>query len=304
MFDLTTVGHFAIDLIVSPRIACPRETLGGPPTFSSMAARELGAEVSVVSKVGWDFPSEYTDWLTRNGIDLTLVKRVSDAPSTHFVLEYEGERRRLQLKSRAPSIEPSDIPESLESRAIHAAPIANELSSESIGKLRGLTEVLSLDPQGIVREFDRKGNTSLRRMESRQILKRIDILKSAMDEFGFVLDVRDMRSAFKKIHEYGVDIIIVTEGIKGVILSHKGRICEVPACKPKVFISGTGAGDAFMGAFLAEYVRGEGGVWCACVGSAAASFVVEGLGPARFGEKREIYERASEVFEKLKTFKL
>jgi hypothetical protein len=34
------------------------------------------------------------------------------------------------------------------------------------------------------------------------------------------------------------------------------------------------------------------------VGSASASFVVEGIGPERFGERQETYERAKEIYEK------
>jgi sugar/nucleoside kinase (ribokinase family) len=60
----------------------------------------------------------------------------------------------------------------------------------------------------------------------------------------------------------------------------------------------TGAGDVFIGAFLAEYIRTKDPVWCACVGSASASFVVEGIGPERFGERQETYERAKEIYEK------
>ena len=60
----------------------------------------------------------------------------------------------------------------------------------------------------------------------------------------------------------------------------------------------TGAGDAFIGAFLAEYVSGKDPEWCSCVGSAASSFVVEGIGPAVFGEKEETYLRARQIYGK------
>jgi len=304
MFDLVTVGHFAIDLIVSPTMARSETTLGGPPTYSSLAARKLGAEVSVVSKVGGDFPSEYTDWLIKNGVDLSGLIRVSDALTTRFILKYEKRKRRLQLKSRAPPIEPSDIPESLQSRAIHAAPIANELTADTISELRSLTEMLSLDPQGLVRRFNDDGNVNLRRMKDRQVLKKIDIFKSTMNELNYVVDATDISLAFKKIHEYGVKSVIITKGKKGSLLSHKGKSYVIPACKPKALVDATGAGDAYIGAFLAELVQGEDVTWCACVGSAAASFVVEGVGPSRFGEKKEVDERASEAFEKLEAFNL
>jgi len=304
MFDLTIVGHFALDLIISPRIARSETTLGGPPTYSSIAARKMGAKVSVISKVGMDFPSEYVDRLIGEGVDLSGLKRVGDALSTRFILKYEKGRRRLQLKSRAPSIEPNDVAESLESRAIHASPIANELSVETINELRGLTEVLSLDPQGLVRRFDAEGNVSLKRMSDQHVLENIDIFKSSMSELDLVIGAEEIPSAFKKIHHYGVRTIIVTKGIKGSILSHDRKIYAVPACKPEVLVDPTGAGDAFIGAFLAEYLQDKDVTWCACVGSASASFVVEGIGSARFGEKGEVYERAYEAYGKLKSFSL
>lgn len=304
MFDLTIVGHFAIDLISSPRIKRPQPTLGGPPTYSSIAAKKMGAEVSVISKVGGDFPQEYIERLVNENVDLSGLKLVSGALTTRFVLKYGQGKRRLQLKSRAPSIEPSDIPEPSRSKAVHVAPIANELSGETIGKLRGRTEILSLDPQGLVRRFDEEGNVKFGRMKDRSILRNIDIFKSSMSELCLVVGAVEMASAFKKIHRYGVRTIIATKGMKGSLLSQEGILYTIPTCKPKVLVDPTGAGDAFIGAFLAEYLRSEDVIWCACVGSAAASFVVEGIGPSRFGEKSEVYERASQAREKLRSIKL
>ena len=60
----------------------------------------------------------------------------------------------------------------------------------------------------------------------------------------------------------------------------------------------TGAGDVFMGGFLTEYLREKESVWCSCVGSAAASLVVEGIGPTYFGSKEKIYQRAKVLYEK------
>ena len=54
----------------------------------------------------------------------------------------------------------------------------------------------------------------------------------------------------------------------------------------------------FIGGFLTEYLRQKESTWCACVGSAAASVVVEGLGPTYFGTKEEIYRRAKILYEK------
>jgi sugar/nucleoside kinase (ribokinase family) len=82
IFDLVTVGHFAMDAILSPTIKLLRITLGGSLTYVSVAAAKLGAKVSVISKVGNDFPNEYFEWFQDSGVDLSGLKRIYNASTT------------------------------------------------------------------------------------------------------------------------------------------------------------------------------------------------------------------------------
>ena len=299
MFDLVTAGHFAIDLINSPKITTPKPTLGGPPTYVSVAAKKLDAKVSVISKVGEDFSSRHIAWLNSNGVDLSGLKRIKGASTTRFILKYANCRRQLQLKSRAPPILPEDIPNSLRAKVVHIAPVTNEISRNIVDKTRTLTNTLSLDPQGFVREFDIDGNMRLKRWHDQQVLEQIDLYKSSQSEIRMVTGLADLQMAMEKIRDYGARIVIVTRGMKGSKLLFEGKLYDIPACKPKIVRDPTGAGDAFIGAFLAEYVKGKDPVSCACIGSASASFVVEGVGPDVFGEKEEICARASKIYEKV-----
>ena len=295
MFDLVVVGHLAIDLISSPRIALPKPTLGGPPTYVSLAASKLDTKVSIISKVGEDFPNAYFKRLNANGVDLSGLKYVKNALTTRFALKYRHDGRQLQLVSRAPPITLKDIPSSLEARAIHVAPIADELTDRAVSKLRTLTATLSLDPQGFVRRFGENGNAFQRQWDDRYVLGQIDIYKSSLNEIRVITGLTDLRPAMEKIRHHGVGMVIVTMGRRGAAFLYDKKFYEIPACEPRVFLDSTGAGDAFTGAFLAEYIRGKDTVWCICVGSAAASFVVEGVGPEVFGEKKNVYERAAEI---------
>jgi len=299
MFDLVTVGHFTIDRISSPKITTPKPTLGGSPTYVLVAARKLDAKVSVISKVGEDFSSRHIAWLNANGVDLSGLKRIKGASTTRFILKYTNWRRRVQLKSRAPPILLEDVPNSLRAKVIHIAPVANEISRNLVDKLRTLTNVLSLDSQGFVREFDAEGNMHLKRWDDQQVLEQIDLYKSSSSEIKMVTGLADLRLAMEKIHDYGARIVIVTRGMRGSKLLFEGKLYDIPACRPKIVRDPTGAGDAFIGAFLAEYVREKDPVWCACVGSASASFVVEGVGPEIFWGKEEIYARTSKIYGKM-----
>jgi sugar/nucleoside kinase (ribokinase family) len=87
-------------------------------------------------------------------------------------------------------------------------------------------------------------------------------------------------------------------GTRGSVLSVEGAQYNIAACPSQVLVDPTGAGDVFIGGFLTEYHRQKDSVWCACVGSAAASMVVEGIGPTCFGKIEEIYLRAKDLYEK------
>jgi len=299
VFDLVTVGHFAIDYIHLPRTVSSKPTLGGPPTYVSVAAAKLGARVSVISKVGEDFSNNYVKWLKNNKIDLSELKRVEGASTTQFIIKYQkGWKRKMQLKARAPTISTNDLPDSLQARAVHVAPIANELSEELVTKLRKFTRILSLDPQGFVRGFDRRGNVHLKGWKGQSVLAQVDMYKSSLNEIEAVTETNNLQLATRRIGDYGVKIVIVTRGVHGSTLFFDNTLYTIPACASKIVLDPTGAGDAFSGAFLAEYIREKDPLWCACVGSASASFVVEGVGPERFGKREETYARATEIYEK------
>ncbi len=297
MLDLVTVGHFVIDLIISPRGTNPVVTLGGPPTFVSVAASTLGAKAGVVSKVGRDF-LKYVDWLCHNNIDLSLVKVFEKASTTRYELTYNGDERELQLKDLAPSIVVDDLPSSLRAHAIHVSPVANELSTSILGTLRDKTPLLSIDLQGFLREFDESGFVNLKGLGDMNFLQQCDVFKSSIEEIKAVTRNRKLRDSVEKIRECGVKTVLVTMGREGTLAYVGEEFYHVPACKPAKLIDPTGAGDAFMGGFLAELIRKREPLWCCCVGSAAASFVLEDFGFRRLPEGYEIYERATKIYEK------
>ena len=294
MFDVITVGHLSVDSIILPDRRVPFMVLGGSPTYVSFAARRLDNTVSIISKVGADFPVAYHWWLGQEGVNLSGIVEDENCLTTRFELEYESDlsNRLLRLKSRALPIAVEDLPKSLKAKVIHVAPIDGEVSYEVVEKLKESAEVLSLDPQGLVRSFDENGNVNYASLTDVHILNLINIYKSSQKELEVVTGFRELDSAIKAVHDHGVKIVIITLGAQGSILSVEGARYNVSACTPTKVVDPTGAGDAFIGGFLAEYVYGENLFRCACVGSAAASLVVEGIGPTFFGDKETIYERA------------
>ena len=300
-FDVAVVGHFAIDTIRLPSRSVPFVVLGGSVTYVSFVTKRLEGTVSVISKVGGDFPEAYMWLLREEGIDISNVVKLEKEGTTRFDLEYSKDLsdRTLKLESKAAPISLSNLPKSLQAKAVHIAPIAGEVSYEVVERLKGCAEVLSLDPQGLLRRFDKKtGKVTSSSSVDKRLFSLINVYKSSLEEITALTGESDIDAAIKAIHDFGVKTVIVTLGSQGAVLSVEKTVYNIPPCSSRVLVDPTGAGDAFMGGFLTEYIRQKDSFWCACVGSAAASLVIEGIGPTFFGEKEEIYQRARSVYEK------
>ncbi len=300
MFDIVTVGHFCIDSILLPERKIPAVVLGGSAAYVSLTAKRLDARVGVVSKVGGDFPEAYRWCLEQERIGIAGMIRIETAQTTRFELRYNADLsdRVLILKNRAPPITVDDIPALLRSSIIHLAPVAGEVNFEVAETLRKSAEVISLDPHGLIRNFELDGSVKSCSLTDKRILGLVDIYRSSSEEIKAVTDLQDLAEAIRGVHDCGVKTVIVTRGASGVLVSSDNSSYNVPACQPAKLVDPTGAGDAFMGGFLEEYINGANTLRCACVGSAAASFAVEGIGPTTLADKTQVYERARPLYEK------
>jgi len=299
-FDVAVVGHFSIDDIRLPSQIRPFTVLGGSVTYVSLVTRRLEGSVAAVSNVGADFPEAYLWWLCQEGIDVSGVVKLPKEKTTRFELEYfkDFAGRSLRLKSKGSQICTCDLPSALKAKIIHLAPIDGEISYESVEDLREHGDLLSLDPQGLLRSFDGDGKATNAHPVHKDLLSLVNIYKSSQDEIVALTQCSDLDSAIKTVHDYGVKTVIVTLGASGSLLSMDQTTYRIPVCDSAAVIDPTGAGDVFIGSFLTEYNRQKDSLWCACVASAAASLVIEDIGPRFFGEKEEIYRRAWSIYEK------
>lgn len=298
--DVSVIGHFSVDSILLPSRPHAFMMLGGSVTYVSLVAKRLDANASIISKVGGDFPEAYLWWLREEGIDLSGVVKRETEQTTRFELEYSSDlaERKLRLKCKGSPITIDDLPKLTRTKALHIAPIAGEINYEVVEHLKKHADVLSFDPQGLLRAFDEDGTVHCCAPTDRRLLSLVNVYKSSLDEITALTGETEIKPAVKAIHDFGVETVIITLGAKGAVLSVAQTMYNIPACSGNAVVDPTGAGDVFIGAFLTEYTRAKESLWCACVGSAAASLVVEGLGPMNIGQKEEIYRRAECVYEK------
>ncbi len=298
--ELAVVGHFSVDTLILPTRKNPFKILGGPATYASFAAKRLGAQVNVISRVGAEFPQAYLWLLEQEGINTQNVVRHQNDTTTSFELTYTENfaDRHLKIKNKGAPLTVEDLPKDFHAQAVHLAPIDGEISLEVAEQLKKCCDILSVDPQGLMRSFDGEGNVTDSAPVDNDIFPLINIYKSSQAEIYYLTGESELKQAIRVIHDVGVETVIVTMGAKGSVLSVEGALYNVAACPSQVVVDPTGAGDVFIGGFLAEFIRQKESLWCAAVGSAAASMVVEGLGSTYFGSKEEIYRRAQVLYEK------
>jgi len=285
---IAVVGHVAIDRIITR--SGERRQLGGPPTYISLITNLLGIPLKAATKVGGDFPGEYTVELSGRGLD---VRGSTDpeARTTRFVLDYTRPERGLGCESLCAPIAPGDV-SGLPDVTI-LAPIIGEIPAETISVICSAT--LALDPQGFVRRLEPGGAITLRPWRDADLFRRLSVFKASTRELALVAGVGGWEG-LERLAGWGVGVAVETLGAWGSRVVQGGRRMIVPAHVGET-VDTTGAGDAFIAGFMVEYKAGEGVEWCASVGSAAASAVVETVGPSVKIGKTELLERAERVHE-------
>lgn len=290
MVEFTVIGHVAIDRIITSE--GERTQLGGPQTYISLAARELGHSTKAVTKVGEDFPEDYLEDLRELGID--LVRQIGSS-TTRFVLDYRGVERVLKVEGICGEISPKEVSEV--TGPILISPIIGEIQGSTISALE--VEAVALDPQGFLREVDSNGTITLRPWMDRELLGRLNVLKSAEEELKFITGGSDVSRGLRKLVGLGVEVAIATRGIEGSMICTSKGCFEVPAAEVRRVVDSTGAGDVFIGTFLPEYLDGEDPGWCASLASAMASCVVQTKGARMKASLKEILAQAEDVHNRL-----
>lgn len=88
----------------------------------------------------------------------------------------------------------------------------------------------------------------------RSILPIVDIIKLSQEEMPFAAGIDDVDTAIKVLRKEGVALIVITLGEGGAVVATGDQQRSVPAF-PCDAVDTTGAGDAFFGGFLSEFVK-------------------------------------------------
>lgn len=281
-YDLVAIGNPVYDLISTPRMTSDHRILSGCSTNACLAAKRLGMQrVMLVGNVGSDFRQRFESEMNQYGIE--AINTGSGGKTTGFSLKYDEKGdRTLTVIADAGKIPLKDVwSECSDTRYLLFGPVLSEIETElAIDLIESSNAPIFLDPQGLLRRLGKDNQVEhfCDKGIFREVVASVDFIKPNELEAEVATGLRDPLAAARELLKWGAKFAIVTLGEKGSVACDGQRCLSIPAYGTMA-MDPTGAGDVYAGAFLAEYSRtNELGASC-LYASAAASIMVESLGP-------------------------
>jgi sugar/nucleoside kinase (ribokinase family) len=245
MRRLGVVGLVSLD-----RVDGGPPRLGGAPTYAARALRLLGHRALVATKLGREERPRLA------ALGLAVVAR--DAARTiAFRIENRGEQRTIALEEPGEPWTPEEARGWLAQAlagvdVVHLGALTREDFPVPTLAVLKRARILSFDGQGLVRPA-RTGEIAPDADFDPEVLAYVDILKLGEEEASVLGIGTDEHS----LGSLGVPEVVLTLGSRGVVVFADG-LAELVPTRPLNGIDPTGAGDAFMAAYLSFRGRGHG----------------------------------------------
>lgn len=247
MPGVAVVGNLARD-----RVDGGPPRAGGCPFFAVQALQLLGREGQIVTRCSDADRPLLKGVMNELGVPATIV---SSEHTSGFDHVYEAETRTTTVTSVGDPWAPDDAAHlEPDVRWVHVAPLLRgDFPPETLAAFASGGRCVSLDAQGLVRER-RIGPLVQNGDFDAATLTSVSVLKLSEEEARIVAG-RSFDDATAE--SLGVEEIVVTLGSHGEDVWLRGSVTHVPTT-PVLEVETTGAGDAFMVAYVIARSDGAG----------------------------------------------
>lgn len=264
MTKITVIGSYVTDLTArTPHMPKPGETVlggsfqvgpGGKGGNQAVAAARLGADVTMVTKLGRDmFAEEARKNFKQEGIRTEFISESADSATGAALIAVDdaGENMIVVTLGACGELSERDIFDA-ETAIAESDVLLLQLetsmeavrTSINLGVKHGKKIILNPAPYQAIPE---------------DLLTKVDCITPNETEAGLLtdMDVNNLKTASEAaevLSQKGIDTVIITLGGEGCFVKEVENSYHVPAVSTTVYDT-TGAGDAFNGAlayFLAE----------------------------------------------------
>jgi fructokinase len=238
---------------------------GGAPANVAVAYKRLGGNAYFMGQVGQDaFGKFLIHTLRDEGVNTDYIYQTHQANTSLVFISLDEKGERDFLFYRDPSadqlFEPRQVETSiLEHSILHFCSLGlaeyplKHAHLEAIKYAKKMDTIISFDPN--LRFSLWKNHEELRKTVL-QFIPHAHILKLSIDELTFLAETTNIDLAIKKLFTGSVKMMVVTKGEEGASLYLPNESYHIQAY-PIDVVDTTGAGDAFIGAFLYQYALHE-----------------------------------------------
>ncbi|GAB6100333.1 5-dehydro-2-deoxygluconokinase [Halanaerocella petrolearia] len=301
--DVLTVGEVLVDIISDKLVSSLKETksfnryFGGSPANIAINIKKLGAKSGLISKVGVDGLGEYLiEKLQVSGVDTRgIISDVNYNTSAVLVTQSKDTPEFIAYRDAEKYITEEDIKEKLisETKIIHlstfalAAPVTRQTLLKIVAIAKEEGKIISLDPnyRQQLWEGEEDGPTFITKL-----LQDVNITKPSLDDAKALFGSMTKEEYIVKFHQAGADLVVLTLGADGVLVSTGDETIKLDTFATKV-VDTTGAGDAFWSGMYASLVADDKLETAIKVGNATAALALQQVGAvAELPNKDEIVQ--------------
>ena len=241
---ILVVGSVALDTVETLE-GKVEDSLGGSATYFSVAASFFHQQIHLVGVVGDDFPSEYVDFLSKRGIDLQGLERITGGKTFRWGGSYVSDLSAAETEFTYLNVF-SDFDPKLpytyqDTPYVFLANINPELQLRVLEQVHR-PKLVVCDTMNLWIDISRPAL-----MET---LKQVDILILNDGEAKQLTEKKNLIQAGKEILTYGPSRVVIKKGEHGAISLTKSEFFAVPAYPLTSVFDPTGAGDSFAGGFM------------------------------------------------------
>lgn len=257
---LITLGEALIDFIpLDAGNTTYQKSPGGAPANVAVGAARLGIRSAFVGKLGRDVLGEFlVKTLNDYGVDVSSVY-LTDSYRTGLVFvtnDLNGERSfSFFVKESADLfLKEEEITEELflDNKIFHFGTIS--MLQNPVRKAT-LTAIQYAKQHGMIVSFDPNVRLSLWNDEELlretifSVMPNVDVLKLSEEELSFLTGKDDPAIMEEWIKKHNLSLVFLTRGAEGSVVFTKSGSSKINPLKVKT-VDTTGAGDAFVSAFL------------------------------------------------------
>lgn len=265
MSNVFAIGEALIDFIPKEKgiplseVSSFEKAPGGAPANVASTVAKLGGSSSFIGKLGVDaFGDFLVQTLKAVNVDVEHVLRTEEANTALAFVSLKSDGNRDFMFYRNPSADMLLSEGEIEADWFQKEDLLHFGSVDLIEapvKYAHLKAIKSIKEKGGIVSFD--PNVRLFLWESKEECRKTildfipmsDILKISDEELEFITNIADKEKAIQSLFVGDVKLIILTKGPLGAELYTKEFTVSVEGKKVEV-VDTTGAGDAFIGAFL------------------------------------------------------